>query len=122
MKTTKMSQATEVFNAYFGRGYSRKVIIQEFVSTVGLTQKGASTYYQKLRAAVRDQVDVDVKAIADRLPRMIPVTTMTNKQLVETYNQFGTNEAGGKVNRFENRQVGLRRVTTLLDSLNIRYV
>lgn len=44
---TKMELATKIFEEHFNEG--RKSVISLFQKSVGLTEKGAATYYQTLR-------------------------------------------------------------------------
>lgn len=44
---TKMDQARAIFNKYVDKG--RQIVLEHFRTNVGLTQAGASTYYQTLR-------------------------------------------------------------------------
>lgn len=45
---SKTAKATELFKAMLGQ--PRKDVIQRFEKDIGLTPKGASTYYQTMRA------------------------------------------------------------------------
>jgi hypothetical protein len=48
---SKKSQATAIYNA--NQNASRQTIIDLFIKQVGLTEKGASTYYQNIKNGVR---------------------------------------------------------------------
>jgi hypothetical protein len=44
---SKVAKATQVFCEM--QGFSRKMVINRFQAELGLTEKGASTYYQNMR-------------------------------------------------------------------------
>lgn len=50
-KDNKTAQAQAIFTRMYGKK-ERKEVIAAFIEKVGLTANGASTYYQKLKAAV----------------------------------------------------------------------
>lgn len=71
---TKMERARAVFDKYIGKG--RQVVLEHFKTNVGLTQAGASTYFQTLRS------QSEMAGMAYQKGKKAPAKKAANKTVV----------------------------------------
>lgn len=107
--TTKTEQTKAIIAA--NPGLARKEMLLKLQAEAGLTANGAATYYQKWKNAANV-----AQAVEAYEAKVLEVTKMSNKELVDTFNANG-----GNVKRFADRQSGLKRLMALLTEKNIKF-